>query len=261
MTLDLSPHEKSLVEAAWKALQGGDFPAEIESGSLELEAAYRIGMSILERQLESGRVLGGWKTGALPPPLIELLGADAVLAGPLFSDGLRETGCDIPASLPGLVLEVEVGLTLDLPLSGPNVTSSQARAAVASLDPCFEVIGGHLPKVDLKKIKGLLALGMGNWGVVSAVGLSPVPKAFDPKTLGAELLIDGKAIAAAPASADGPDPFEILAGLANHLARFGLGLEAGQRVITGARVVQMECPAGRYEGRVSGLGRVSMTLC
>jgi 2-keto-4-pentenoate hydratase len=237
MTLDLSPHEKSLVEAAWKALQGGDFPAEIESGSLELEAAYRIGMSILERQ------------------------PDAVLAGPLFSDGLRETGCDIPASLPGLVLEVEVGLTLDLPLSGPNVTSSQARAAVASLDPCFEVIGGHLPKVDLKKIKGLLALGMGNWGVVSAVGLSPVPKAFDPKTLGAELLIDGKAIAAAPASADGPDPFEILAGLANHLARFGLGLEAGQRVITGARVVQMECPAGRYEGRVSGLGRVSMTLC
>lgn len=260
MPIDLSPEEQSLVEATWKGLQGGDFPQEVVEGSLELETAYRVQLGILERQLAAGRRLAGWKAGNPPPPVRAALGDQVMLSGPLLADGLRESGSEVPADTPGLLLEVEVGLSLGSDLEGPDATAAQARAAVASIDPCFELVGGRLPKLSLERIKGFVAVGMGNFGVVQGSGLSPVPEAFDPGGLSTELWIDGSRTEAPAMDGSAGSPLQVLADLANHLARFGQRIEAGQRVITGARVVRMDCAPGQYEGRIAGLGNVNVTL-
>ena len=44
----------------------------------------------------------------------------------------------------GLVVKVEVGLVLGKPLRGPGIDAARARAAVAGVAPCFEIMGGPL---------------------------------------------------------------------------------------------------------------------
>ena len=260
MPITLKDHEKSLVEGCLKGLQGESYPKEITEGSLDIESAYRVQLGLLERQVADGRVQGGWKCGNPPPALLEALGEGSLPCGPLFRDGFLESGAQLPANTPRLLLEVEVEVILGSALEGPNATSEQARAAASSVAPCFELIGGNIPEVNMDKFRGFLAAGMGNLGVVSGPAVSPLPSDLDFAALTSELWIDGKRGVAASNDAGAGSPFERVADLANFLSKFGIRLEAGQRIITGARVVQIQCDAGTYEGRVSGLGSVQLTL-
>ena len=255
MSAQLSPSERSLVEAGLKGLQGGPFPPEIVNGTLDVDSAYRIQFGILERQLESGRTLVGWKAGN-PPPAMQAIVGDVPLIGPLFADGLSDSGSEVSADTPGLVVEVEAGLLLATDLSGPGVTVDDARAAVASVAPCFEIIGGNLPKISVEALRGFIAVGMGNFGVVAGPGSAPSELATEE--LVSELWIDGAKADAL--SNDAASPFQVLADLANHLANYGHRVQARERVITGARVVCVECRPGRYEGRISQLGSVNLTV-
>ena len=251
----LTPAEQSLVEAGLKGLQGASYPPEIANGTLSPESAYRIQLGIVERQIASGRELAGWKVAMLPPPMQAIMGAP-VLTGPLFVDGLRESGSELSADTPGLVLEVEVVLRLAAELSGPEVTAAEARAAVATAAPCFEIIGGNFPRISPETLTGFVAVGVGNLGVVSGTACAPDELRVDELT--SELWRDGAKLNLP--SKDGNSPFQALADLANHLASFGQRLKADQYVISGARVIDNECSAGTYEGRISQLGSVNLTL-
>lgn len=258
MSVNLNPTEQNLVEVAWKGLQGGSFEPELTQGALDYETAVRVQFGVLERQLAAGREIGGWKFGFAPPPLRQTLGENARVGGPLFAEGLHSSGFQLAADTPGLLLEVEVGLLVGRDLSGPGATPEQAREAVESFATCFELVGGSLPPVNLDRLTDLIAVGMGNFGVVAGPPVPPAEVSLD--ALSSELLIDGEATSDPKQEATVGAPFVLLADLANYLAPFGHVVRAGQRLITGARMVQLDCPAAHYEARIAGLGSAELTL-
>ena len=254
MEVELNAAEKSLAEGLWKGLQTGDLPQELVG--ISVETAYRLQLDLLQRHLAAGRELGGWKSGNPPPSLRESLGGNP--AAPLFADAFLESGCALSRGIPNLLLEVELGVVMGRDLEGPDATPDDARAAVGRLRPSFEIVGGAIPLPDKpEKFRGFLASGMGHYAVVSGSELG-VPPDFSDRELDVELSLDGERIMERSHKAG--SHFEVVAGLANHLARHGRRLEAGQGVITGAQIAHVPERAGVYAAQIAGVGAVSFEL-
>lgn len=246
--------EQELTEFLWQALETGDLPADL--AQLEVETIYRLQFAIMERHLAAGRELGGWKSGAAPPPLREVFGGNP--SAPLFADAFLDSGCKLSKGIPNLLLEVELGIVMGTALAGPGATPETARAAIAGVRPSFEIVGGAVPLPDgPDKFPGFLASGLGHYRVVSGTVLE-LPAGLADREVEVELCIDGRRVC--DQIHPGGTHFEVLAGLANHLARFGRRLESGQGVITGAQIVHIPERTGRYEARMAGLGEVSFQL-
>lgn len=101
----------------------------------------------------------------------------------------------------------------------------------------------------------LLADDLTQWGIV--VGDRASPDALSPE-LRVRLSCDGVAKAEAGPDYEIDDPFLSLARLAATLHRFGLAIEPGDHVITGAWArCAIEAP-GRWTAEFTGIGSVSV---
>jgi len=256
-TGSLSKAEEKLVDGCLAGLRGGAYPVEVTEGTIDRDCVYRVQFAVTERQVAAGRTLAGWKTGTPPPPILEQLGGKGLVCGPLYADGLRDSGASIPASTPGLLLEVEVGALMGTDLEGPNLTEADARDAVTSVAPCFELLGGNVPKINIEKFLGMIAIGVGNFGVVAGAPVSARGSDLNFDALETEILVAGQ-----PSEGHGNQgsPFQGIADLANFISDYDQRLLAGQRIITGARAILFEVPPGEYEGRISDLGSVHLTV-
>jgi 2-keto-4-pentenoate hydratase len=122
-------------------------------------------------------------------------------------------------------------VTLGSDLAGDDVTVEQARAAVESVAPAFEINFRRVPKGSPLGIR--LGNALTNWGIVVGAAVSPdsADLADLDVSIGSErgTLDTGHS---APATLD--DPYLSLTRMCRSLALNGRGLSAGQRLITGS---------------------------
>jgi 2-keto-4-pentenoate hydratase len=174
-----------------------------------------------------------------------------ILESRIFASGARLER----ARLGRAGIEAELGFRMARPLEGERASAVEARAAVATVAPAFElnqlrVAGEEDPAVRL-------ADGLSQWGIVT--GEERVPD-LPLASLEVELSRDGAVLARADRSYPIDDHFESIAALARTLARFGLGLEAGHRVITGAYCRHALDGPGRWRASFAGVGTVELAL-
>jgi 2-keto-4-pentenoate hydratase len=211
----------------------------------------------LQESLAVGIKLAGWKVGLTSRGGRDSMGPGVRPFGYILEDAVIASGAQLAArDLAGCRLEPELCLVIGTPLAGKAVTPVDAQAAVRAAAPAFEIITSPLPGSPSPAAKA--AARMNQWGIVSGAD-APVPA--DIAAAGVRLRHDGTVLGAAAMSLDIiDDPFLSLARLCAALAPFGLGLEAGQRVITGSLLAAAPAAPGLWEADFGELGTVALTV-
>jgi 2-keto-4-pentenoate hydratase len=205
-----------------------------------------------------GHALGGFKIGLTSRGARDSMGEGLRPHGYVLADRIVDSGTHLTETVPHCRLEPEIAVTLGSDLAGDDVTVEQARAAVASVSPAFEINSGRVPKGSSLAVR--LGNSLNNWGIVlgpsvpcGSVALADLTVEIGNEHGPIEIGHSG------PATLD--DPLLSLTRVCRSLAANGSGLRAGQRLITGSLTGAVPTDgAHRFYADFGPLGRVTVDL-
>jgi 2-keto-4-pentenoate hydratase len=215
--------------------------------------AYAVQDAVLRRL---GGAIAGWKVGAAGPaaepncaPLLEAL----ALPSPAHFD---------PARFPLRGIEGEIAFRLGrgLPPRARPYDEDEVWDAIDTLHVAIELVDSRF--ADRQAMPPLALLADNGSNGAFAYG-PPVHdwRAVDFLAQPARLVIDGKEVARARGGNAAGHPRRLLAWLANHLARRGAGLAAGDIVTTGTHTGLLFAePGAIVTAEFAGLGAATLTL-
>lgn len=194
----------------------------------DTSAGLRVQLRVLDRWLAEGDRVGGWKVGLTSRAVRDSMGQGFRPFGYIRSSRVFDSGTRLAAGdLVECSVEPELCWLVAEPLAG-SPDPDTVRSALGGVSPAFEIVQRRLPAPAPKGIQ--LADDLKNWGLV--VGPTcPLPDSEVSNgvlfTRDGEVLFSGR-----PDVID--DHYLSLSRICTTLARFGLGLQPGQRVITGS---------------------------
>lgn len=175
----------------------------------------------------------GWKIGCTSQKAMDILNSPGPFAGRIFDGTVYGPAIEgLPAPSPGLECEFAFHLGSDLsPRNAPH-TVSDVRGATEAVAPAIELVAPRFRDFTGVGYLSLIADSGANAGVVlgKPVAVDDCP---DLQDVAVELEIDGDQASSGAGSAILGDPWNALVWLANHLCERGIGLQAGEFVLSG----------------------------
>lgn len=230
----------------------GTFPA------MEVDDAYAIQRMGIAQRMGSGARLMGHKVGLTSRAMQEQFSVDEPDYGHLLSDMFVLEGMTIPASdLCSPRVEPEVAFVLKQGLTGPGITVADVLRATDFILPAIEVIDSRIKDWRIT-LPDTVADNASSARVV--LGANPVPPSrLDLRLIGSVLRKKGKVEETGISGAVLGSPVSALCWLANKLASFEVGLEAGQVVMPGSCTRAVAVGSGDHvRAEFDGLGFVSV---
>jgi 2-keto-4-pentenoate hydratase len=223
------------IQEIWESHQRGDYFPKAWRGKLDLDEAYRVQLGLLDRKIARGERQAGWKVGMMSKAMRELLGGKEPIFGYLLQSGRIQSGHAFSfTDLTSPMVEHEILITLARDLSGPNATPEQARRAIGTLAPAFEIIEMRGENV-LADLPLFVIDNIGQRAFVHGEDSTP-PSDLEFGNVRAEIRVNGE-IVATPLGREAIDnQLQTLAWLANALHRHGRRLQAGQVIMSGTFV-------------------------
>jgi 2-oxo-hept-3-ene-1,7-dioate hydratase len=209
---------------------------------MEIEDAYAIQLEVIGARRAAGAVLKGHKIGLTSKAMQASAGIDEPDFGHLLDDMFQPDGATLPVSkfiIPRI--EVEFAFILGSPLRGPGVTVYDVLRATEYVTPALELIDGRsqYPRTIVDNIADNAACG------AVILGGRPVqPDAVDLRWAGAMLYRNGQIEETGLAAGVMGHPAMGIVWLANRLAQFDTGLEAGHVVLAGSFTRPVAARAG-----------------
>lgn len=251
---------EQVIEALWQLQQHGDVFPQAWRGKLDLDAAYRVQLGLLDRKLARGERQAGWKVGLTAAAMREMFGGKEPVFGYLLESGRIASGHRFRfAELRTPMVESELLITLARDLQGPSATADDARRAVATVAPALEIV--EMRGADMRADLPLaLTDNVAQRAFVHAPAVA-FSAALDVGAIRAEVRINGQSKVTALGREAIDNQLQTLAWLANALHRHGRGLRAGQCVMTGSFTKPLPVSAGdAFETEFSGLGSVAASF-
>ena len=231
-------------------------PTPTEGGALTIAQAYDVQDKVRQTLVAGGERVVGWKVGFTSRATQQAFATTEPAAAFLLGSGVYASGAEVPAGgFIGLAVEAEVALVMGRALAGPGVTPPQALLAVEGAVPALELIdfryAGKPTAIDA------IADGVFAKAIVLGAPLTDVTH-IDLALEGLVYELTGAVVATNTAAEVMGSPINSLAWLANHLGSRGLGLRAGDVVMTGSVSVLLRPKAGEsVRARFTRLGSVS----
>ena len=228
---------------------------------LGVDDAYGISQRILARRLADGERLVGKKIGATSEVVQKRLEVYQPDFG-FLTDAMRfEDGAAIPIGerLIQPMAEGEIAFVLARDLAGPGVTEDDALAATRAVRPCFEIVDSRIRDWKIRfedtvadnASSGVFVLGKGEVD----------PRSLDLKACRIRVEKNGAPLSEGLGAAALGSPAYCVAWLANALSRYGIGLKAGEVVLSGALVPLEPVKAGdRMRLEIEGIGGASVSF-
>ena len=248
------------VQALWDAHQRGDFFPQDWRGKLDLPDAYRVQLGLLDRKVAQGERQAGWKVGLTADVMREMFGGKEPVFGYLLESGSIESGHTFRfAELRTPMVEHELLVTLAQDLSGPNATAEDAKRAIGTIAPAFEIVEMRGPNMR-EDMPLAIADNVAQRAFVHGAAI-PLPSNLDLGDIRAVVRVNGE-VKASPLGREAiDDQLQTLAWLANALHRYGRSLQAGQRIMTGSFTKPMPITQGDvFETEFSGIGKVAASF-
>ena len=208
-------------------------PLSEQVPGLSVADSYRIQQLNVSRRLRDGGVIAGHKVGLTSVAMQEQLGVDEPDYGVLFADMLVDDGQPIPVS--GLIqprVEAEVAFIMARELRGPGVTEADALEAIVGALPVIEVIDSRISAWKIG-LTDTIADNASCAKVVRGEVVTPIAE-IDLRTIGMILTVNGEVVSTAAGAAVLGNPIRGLVWLVNKLAEFGVSLQPGDLVLSGA---------------------------
>jgi 2-keto-4-pentenoate hydratase len=212
-------------------------------------------------QAQSGAAPIGYKIGLTSKRMQAMCGIDQPIAGVLLANRLHASGVVLPARNYGRIgLEFEIGVKLgrDLPARQAPFSMHAISDAVAAVCPAVEVVDDR--HADYKKLEVISLVADNSWngGIVLGEFRANWP---DLVSIEGRVRRNGVEVDRGMGRDVLGHPFEPLTWLANHLARTGDGLRAGEIVLTGSLVTtRFPTETEAYAFELAGLGTVEVTV-
>lgn len=208
-------------------------PLTTSDPDLTVTDAYRIQQGLVELLCADGATIVGYKLGLTSKPMQEMLGVDQPDYGPVLSNMVFDDGAVIDLS--GYIqpkVEAEIALVLDSPLQGPGVTALQAAGAIAGAVPAIEMVDSRIADWKIRLIDTIADLAS---SAATILGARVVPLAgWDPRLVGMAITRNGVTAGTGAGAAALGSPVGAVAWLANTLGPYGVTLQPGHFVMTGA---------------------------
>ncbi len=218
-------------------------PITDEWTDLDLETAYAVQDETLRRRLARGETLVGVKLGLTSEAKQARMGIDEPLVAWLTSSMVLDEGDPVPqASLIHPRVEPEIVFVMAEPLKGPGVTREQALAAVGQVLAGAEVIDSRY--TDFRFTLPDVVADNASSGAYATGSVVLRPDALDLAAETVTVEVDGEMVHTGTGADVQGHPGEALAFAANVLGRRGLGIEAGQVVLTGGITDAVFAPPG-----------------
>jgi 2-keto-4-pentenoate hydratase len=189
-----------------------------------------------------GERLVGWKAGLTSKATQSMFQATEPVSGFLLASGVFASGAEIPMSrFSSLAVEAEVAFLMREDLAGPGVTLPRALLALAGAVPALELI--DMRYAGKPVATDVIADGVYANAVVLGAPLSSVA-AIDLALEGMVYELNGAIAATNTAAEVMGSPLTSLAWIANQLGARGLGLRAGDVVMSGSISLLLRPKAG-----------------
>ena len=225
---------------------------------ITLDDAYRIQLRMIQRRLDAGEAIIGKKIGVTSKVVMDMLKVNQpdfgqMTSGMVFNEGeaIRVDSMIAPRA------EAEVAFILRHDLEGPGVTAADVLRATECVLPCFEIVDSRIKDWKIK-IQDTVA-DNASCGVLTLGGVRRSPRDLDLALAGMVLEKNGELISTSTGAAVQGSPVNAVAWLANTLGRLGIGLKAGEVILSGSQSPLVPVKAGdSLVCAVGGLGSTSV---
>lgn len=225
---------------------------------LTIEDAYKIQLAGLDLKKAEGRKVIGMKIGLTSKAMQNMLGVNEPDYGHLTDDMMLHPGqaCQVRTLIQPKI-EGELAFCLKKPLKGPGVTMADVYNATAFIAPALEIVDSRIQDWKIS-----LADTIADNGSSAALVLGGVMKPADQvdlRLVGMILEKNGELVNSGCGAEVLGHPAASVAWLANKLAEFGLGLEEGHIILSGAVTAALPVQAGdSFTASFTGLGSVGV---
>jgi 2-oxopent-4-enoate/cis-2-oxohex-4-enoate hydratase len=233
-------------------------PLTSRHAGLTIEQAYGIQQRMIERRLQDGERIVGKKIGVTSRAVMNMLGVFQPDFGYMLDSMIVSEGDSIPMStLIQPKAEGEIAFILKRDLMGPGIGNADVLAATECVMPCFEIVDSRIRDWKIK-IQDTVA-DNASCGVFVLGDRAVDPRRIDLGTCGMVLEKNGEVVATGAGAAALGSPVNAVAWLANTLGRLGIGLKAGEVVLSGALAAMVPAKAGdNFRVSIGGLGGCSV---
>ncbi|MCF8128510.1 MAG: fumarylacetoacetate hydrolase family protein [Deltaproteobacteria bacterium] len=238
---EISGAAKKLI-AAYKDLE--PIPPLTETyPEITVEEAYRIQLLTVDAWRAEGRMVVGKKIGITSMPIQKMLGVDEPDYGHLMDTMLAYEDMGIAAStFIAPRIEGEIAFVLKKDLTGPGVTPADVMRSTAGVMPALEIIDSRVKDWKIK-IQDTVADNASSAAFVVGAKMVPIKK-LDLRNVGFVFLKNGKIVATGAGAAVLGGPAQSVAWLANKLGDYGIGLKAGEIILSGSAVAAVPIEKG-----------------
>lgn len=233
-------------------------PLTARHPGIGIEDAYAIQQRMISHRLQAGEHIIGKKIGVTSKAVMDMLGVFQPDFGMLLDGMAYNEGQPIPFDrLIQPKAEGEIAFLLKHDLQGPGVSAADVLAATEGIMACFEIVDSRIKDWQIK-IQDTVADNASCGVFVLGDRLVDV-RDVDLSTCGMVLEKNGDiAITGAGAAALG-SPVNAVVWLANTLGRLGMGLKAGEVILSGSLGAMVPVSAGDHlRVSIGGIGSCSV---
>ena len=233
-------------------------PLTARHAGITIEDAYRVQQRLVARRLEAGERVVGKKVGVTSKAVMDMLGVDQPDFGWLLDGMVCNDGQTIAAgTLIQPKAEGEIAFLLKRDLQGPGVTATEVLAATEGVMACFEIVDSRIRDWKIR-IQDTVA-DNASCGVFVLGDRLVDPRRVDLNTCGMVLEKNGEIVATGAGAAALGAPANAVAWLANTLGRLGIGLKAGEVILSGSLAAMVPAASGdSLRVSIGGIGSCSV---
>jgi 2-oxopent-4-enoate/cis-2-oxohex-4-enoate hydratase len=227
--------------------------------AMTIEDAYAVSRRLLARRLAEGETVIGKKIGVTSKAVQSLLDVHQPDFGFLTDAMVYNDGEELPLSSELIQprAEGEIAFILARDLSGPGVTNADVAAATLGVMPCFEIVDSRIRDWQIR-IEDTVA-DNASCGLFVLGDALVDPARVDLGTCGMVLQKNGEIVATGAGAAALRSPLNAVAWLANTLGEFGIGLAAGEVILSGSLAALIPVEAGdSMTMKIGGIGSATV---
>lgn len=236
-------------------------PLTSREADISIEDAYHIQQRMLARRIEQGAHVVGKKIGVTSAAVMNMLNVHQPDFGYLLDTMIHNDGTAIPMScLIQPKAEGEIAFILKHDLIGPGIGHADVLRATECVMPCFEIVDSRIRDWNIK-IQDTVA-DNASCGAFVLGDHAVDPRKVDLATCGMVLEKNGQIVGTGAGAAALGSPVNAVVWLANTLGHLGIGLKAGEVILSGSLAAMFPVAAGdNLRITIGGVGGCSVRFC
>jgi len=241
-------------------------PVTLSHPEMDMDDAYAIQSSWVNRKIENGRKVIGYKIGLTSRAMQRVMKIDTPDYGVLLDDMLFDDGANLEtAAFLDPQIEVELAFVLKDRLFGEDLTVEQVMDATDYVIPAFELIAArsfriHPETAYTRTVFDTISDNAANAGIIMG-GRKVKPGETDLRWAGAIVKLNGVIEQTGLAAAVLDHPANGICWIAKRFAAHGIALEPGQVLLSGSFTAPIKVKAGdKVTAEYGSLGDISVNF-